>query len=69
MKVVEKAAISTLSMFDAYQKETDRQLTMDIVNAQLTDPPTNNVQHKEQVAPTIQHDEIDQNFMYFFFEM
>ena len=49
------------SMFAAYKKETGRQLTMDIVNAQLTDPPTNDAQHKEQVNTTIQHDENDQN--------
>ena len=49
------------SMFADYKKETGRQLTMDIVNAQLTDPPTNHAQHKEQVNTTNQCDENDQN--------
>ena len=54
-------ALEDFSGAAADKKEMGRQLTMDIVNAQLTDPPTNDAQHKEQVNPTIQHDENDQN--------
>ena len=50
------------SIFDAYKKETGRQLTMDIVNDQLTENPTNNDQRTdEQVCVAIQHDKDDRN--------
>ena len=44
------------SIFNSYEKEMGRELTMDMINTQLsTHPPTNDKQYKEPVCPSIQH--------------